>query len=75
MQQEIVVQVLVDISLNTFPYVGKVANHALPVQCFPRYGYGRFDTMPMQVTALAWMVHEAMAVAKIDFFGNGKHSC
>jgi len=65
---------LVDISLNTLPYVGKITNHALLVECFLLNRYSRLYAMPVQVSTLARMVHQAVSVAKIDFFGNGVHS-
>jgi len=64
---------LINIAFNTVPNIGKIADHALIVEFFLSDGNRGLDAVAMQVAALAGMVHEPMAVAKINFFGDGKH--
>lgn len=72
-QQKIMIKVLIDIAFNKIFDVGKVADHALIVKLLLLYRNRGFHTMAVQISAFARMVHQPMAVAEIDLFGNRKH--
>lgn len=73
MQQQVVVQLLIDIAMGDATDLGKITDHAALIQRFGRNGNGRLDAMAMKVATLAGMLHQAVAVAKIDIFGDRKH--
>jgi hypothetical protein len=73
MQQEVMIQMLIHEGFDRVAHIGEVADHALLIEFVALDGNAGFDAVSMQVAALARMIHQAVAVAKINFFGDDVH--
>ena len=74
MQQKVMIQMLVDESFHRIADIGKVADHALFIEIFALDGDTGFYAVAVQIAAFAGMVHQAMAVTKINFFRDDVHA-
>ena len=67
------VEVAIDVCLSGAAYLGKVAYHAVSIKFGCLNGDRGLHGVSMKVTTLSAVIHQAVAITKINLFGDCVH--